>query len=223
MTVGIGTDIKEVFSELGASFSIITRDPVVTGEKVTYELNAQATKPFIREHHLDAAFAYDTAIEVTDVIHISETDKYYMVMNKTPELFEGEVVEWSSVLYLCNLPSTVRIVRPIEIRNSSTYKMVQGWTDVVDPPIYGLLTDRIFGSEIEQEEPLAGQIQVWRIDLYVPKSYGVKPLDRLIVSDTEYYKIESVESYYYPGVNVALLVEDTRPRTIIIDGEVYND
>jgi hypothetical protein len=224
MTVGLGEDIKEVYPEVGSAVSIISRNPVVTGEWVVYELNAQATKPFIREHHLDATFPYDTLVTTDDVVEIIETGFQYLVMNKTPEMFESSVVEWSMVLYKCNLPSTVHILRPIEIRDPISYEMISGWHIVVGPPVYGLISDRIFGSEISQEEAGgAGQFPIWRIDLYLPKLYDVKPLDRVIISETEFYKVESIENYYYPGVCTCLLVEDTRPATTFVDDEVYED
>lgn len=219
---GLGPDIDEVYEELGALVSIVNRSPVVTGQRVLYDINAQATKPFIREHQLDASFPYDTLITTNDVIKIIVSDCHYMVMNKTPELFENEIVEWSSVLYLCNIPTTAHVVRPVEVRNSQSYNMISGWQVLIDSPMYGLLSDRIFGTEIEQQSKGGGQFPIWKITLIAPKYYAVKPLDRLIITETEYYKIEAVESYYYPGMNQILLVEDTRSISTIIDGEVYD-
>jgi len=219
---GLGPDIDEVYEELGALVSIVNRSPVVTGQRVLYDINAQATKPFIREHQLDASFPYDTLITTNDVIKIIVSDRHYMVMNKTPELFENEIVEWSSVLYLCNIPTTAHVVRPVEVRNSQSYNMISGWQVLIDSPMYGLLSDRIFGTEIEQQSKEGGQFPIWKITLIAPKYYAVKPLDRLIITETEYYKIEAVESYYYPGMNQILLVEDTRSISTIIDGEVYD-
>ncbi len=221
MTVGLGVDIKEVYDELGSAFNIISRNPVVTGEKIIYELNAQATKPFIREHFLEATLPYDTVVTTDDVIKIIETDINYLVMAKTAELFEDSIVEWNLVLYKCNLPLTTHIVRPIEIRDPITYDMISGWQIIADDPVYGLTSDRVFGSDIEIGD--VGQSQIWRIDLYLPKFYGLKPLDRLILSPTEYYKVETVQAYNYPGVVVAILVEDTRPETTFIGDEVYSD
>jgi hypothetical protein len=220
--MALGPDIKEVYDELGASVTIVNRSPVVTGEKILYEINAQGTKPFIREHHLDCSFPYDSTIATGDILLMNETGRYHMVMNKTPELFEDSVVEYSGVLYLCNLPLTAHIVRPIEIRDAQTYDMISGWEVVEDSPIYGLMSDRLFGSALEANERI-GQNQLWRIDLYIPKWYDIKPLDRLIVSPTEFYKIETIESYNFPGSVVALLVEDTRPITTLVEDDEYDE
>ena len=214
---GLGADLREVYDELGAITHIVNRTPVITTERLLYDLNAQATKPFIREHFLDATLPYDTLITTDDVIFLVSTDKHYLVMNKTPDLFENGVVEYSAVLYSCNLVATACILRSVEIRVD--YDMTTAWTIVAEAPLYGLMSDRLFGSEIDQHTPSVGQEAVWRIDLYIPKSYGIKPLDRLYLTDTEYYKVESVQAYNYPGVCVAMLVEDTRPFVSLEDDE----
>jgi hypothetical protein len=222
MSEGLGVDIKEVYSELGGIVSILNRIPIVEGQRVLYEINAQATKPFIREHHLDATLPYDTLITTNDAVRIETTGKIYMVMNKTPDMFENNIVEWNAVLYLCNMPITAHLLRPIEVRDPSSYDMISGWHIVADAPVYGLLTDRIYGSGIDQTSG-EGQFPIWRMDLYLPKYYGVKPLDRLVISSTEFYKIEDVEHNNYPGVDVALIVEDTRPKATVVGDEVYDD
>jgi len=221
---GLGADIAEVYAELGVAVNIVSRDPVIVEEeRLLYDINAQATKPFIREYHLDGSLAYDTQITTDDVIYIPVTDKYYMVMNKTPELFEGEIVEWNIVLYLCNLPATSHILRPVEVRNPTTYKITHGWQVIHDDPVYGLASDRFFGADVDQETPKVGQFQKWKIDLYLPKLYDIQPLDRVFMTETEYYKVEAIESHHYPGVNMVQLVEDTRPHTPVVNGDVYDD
>ena len=220
--LGLGPDIEEVYNELGIVVSIINRSPVITNQKILYDLNAQGTKPFIEEHFLNCSFPYNTPLETGDVLQIIETGTYHMVMNKIPELFENKIVEYSGVIYLCNLPITAHIIRPIEIRDKTSYNMISGWHAVVDAPIYSLISDRVFGSNLETGV-MIGQDQVWRIDLYIPKFYDIRPLDRIVISPIEYYKVETILTYNYPGVNVALLVEDTRPMHIMIGDEVYPD
>lgn len=216
---GLGPDIKEVYDELGAEITIVNRDTVVT-EKILYEMNSQATKPFIREHHLDCTFHYQTNLSTGDIIQVTETERYYMVMNKTPELFENSVVEYTGIMYLCNIPVNAHIMRPIEIRDAESYDMISGWSVVRDAPVYGVLSDRVFGSALDAGVTV-GQAQLWRIDLYLPKWYNIQPLDRLVISEEEYYKIEQIESYNYPGCVVAMLTEDTRKANTIVSDEVY--
>jgi hypothetical protein len=222
MLSGLGPDIEEVYAELGTEIVIVNRTPQVS-ERILYEINAQGTKPFIREHHLDCTFPYNTSLVVGDVVYMPKTGRYHMVMNLTSELFEDEPVEVNGVIYLCNLPLTARILRPAEIRDVQSYDMISGWSVLVDAPVYGLITDRIFGSQLD-ELVIVGQTQIWRIDLYLPKRYNLEPLDRVVISDTEYYKVEAIEAYNFPGAVVATLVEDNRPmHDVIFDDEVYDD
>jgi len=223
----LGPDIKEVYEEEGASISIVNKTPIVTGQKILYDINAQGTKPFIREHHIDCSFPYDSLVSVGDVLLMEKTNLNYMVMNKTPDLFENNIVEWLGVIYLCNLPITASIVRPVEVRDKSMsspdgYGVVNGWQVIADSPIYGLLSDRAFGTTLEDTVQEGPDI-IRKIDLYIPKFYDIKPLDRLIVSPTEYYKVSSVQDYEYPGCSLVLLEEDTRPECSVSKNEVYDD
>lgn len=210
---GIGADITEVINEVGVTYTILRTPTNITGEKCVYDLNTQATKPFIREHQLDAEFVKDTSAVVGDVVRLLD-DRHYLVMNLIPEIFEDEVVSYSATLYLCNLPNTACLLRPAEIRDDETYDVVSGWQTIIAAgSMYGLLDDRAMGTMIDEFAEV-GQIQLWKINLIIPKSYDAKPLDRLYVTATEYYKIEAVESYWYPGCNRCLLVEDTRSANI---------
>lgn len=205
---GIGADISEVIGEVGLPFTILRTTGNISGEYCTYEMNTQATKPFIREHQLEADFIYTTQAVVGDIIEF-EDGRHYLIMNLIPEIFEEEVVNYSATLYLCNTPVTACLLRPQEIRDAETYNMVAGWQTIIAAPMYAVLDDRAFGSMVDEMEEV-GQIQLWKINLIIPKNYGIKSFDRLVVSPTEYYKVDTVENYWYPGCHRALLVEDTR-------------
>lgn len=204
---GIGPDISEVINELGVAVEIL-RTPTNIAEKIIYDMNSQATKPFIREFHRDGSFSSDTKIESGDILHVLKTEEHLMVMNKTPDMFENEIVEYASVLYKTNFPSTAKIATPGPQVRGADYNLTESWIDTV-AKAYGVIADKLQGSNIDQEEP-TGQIQIWAIEAFVPASYDVKPLDRLYISATEYYKIEKVEKYRYPGILALDLVEDTR-------------
>ncbi len=204
---GIGVDISEVITELGVEVEIL-RSPTNITEKIIYDMNSQATKPFIREFHRDGSFGYLTNIVTGDVLFIPATGEHLLVMNKTPDMFENEIVEYASVLYKCNFGPGAKISSPSGVVRDENYQLVEGWVDKV-PVAFGIIADKLQGSNIDQEEPV-GQIQIWAIEAFVPASYDVKPLDRLYISPTEYYKIEKVEKYRYPNILVLDLAEDTR-------------
>jgi hypothetical protein len=206
---GIGVDIAAVITELGPLVTI-RRGPlgtVIGTEHISYDINTQSSKPFIREHHLDGSFIYNTLIELGDILTIDLTGESFLVMNKTPDLFQGSIVEYSMVIYKCNSTINTRLLRAIEFRDDN-YEMVQGWSDVVNPA-YSIIAGRDFGTEINQETPI-GQVEVDAINLFVPSTYGIKPLDRFVQLDTKFYKVERVEAFQFPGIDVAYLTEDTR-------------
>ena len=206
--MSIGPDIKEVIAELGDSFYVLQSGSFVTGGKCFTEMNTQSSKPFVREHHLDAVFSYDSTLQSGDVIYITVYGAVFLVMNMTPENFEDQKVENYSIIYKCNLNGNSKVLRPVETKLG--YRSVVSWQTVAEN-FYGLITNRIYGSEIDQES-IVGQAEVWRLALYLPKTIDIQPLDRFVVSGiTEYYKVETIESYYFPGVKVILLTEDTRP------------
>jgi hypothetical protein len=47
--MGVGADIKEVLADVGTSILIIRSNRNISGEYIKYQLNAQVTKPFIRD------------------------------------------------------------------------------------------------------------------------------------------------------------------------------
>ena len=90
--MSIGPDLKEVLSDVGTAYTIIRDSGNITGEFLDFETNAQVTKPFIKEFFLDAVLSYDTEAVVGDIIEFNVAGDRYLIMNKTPEMFENQVV-----------------------------------------------------------------------------------------------------------------------------------
>ena len=101
--MSIGPDIKEVLTEVGTAYTIIRSAGNVAGEYLDYELNAQVTKPFIQEFFLDASLSYNTALIAGDILEFNVAGTRYLLMNKTPETFENEVISYAAVLYKSNV------------------------------------------------------------------------------------------------------------------------
>lgn len=202
---GIGADIAEVMTELGVSATIL-RTPTNIVEKITYDINEQATNAFVREFHLNASFAYNTAIVPGDVLQIGS--EYYLAINKTPDMFEGEVVEYASVIFKCNLPSSTLILDPTTTKDAVSFAITNGWT-VRKSSVYGLIYKEARGV-ILHPEATTGKDTTFTLRCIVPATYAVEKLDRLYLSATEYFRVQDVERYEYPGVLVLSLVEDDR-------------
>lgn len=202
---GIGADISEVISELGVTATIL-RTPTNLTEKLMYEVNEQATRPVVREHFINASFSYNTQVVSGDVIQFGGFT--FLVANMTPDSFEGEVVEFVSLIFKCNIANTAKILSPVETQNPTTYEITQGWTVKKDSP-YGMVYQGDFVTLLNPEVSTGKEV-TFRLQGCVPSSYQVKMLDRLWLSTTEFYRVQDVDDYTYPGLSVLTLVEDDR-------------
>jgi len=200
----VANDIKAAYIEVGTEYNVLGK---VSGEYCMYELNAQVTKPFIREHFLDASFPADTQAEPGDVIEFVSDGRKFMVMNKTPDHLENAPIEHSVVLYMTNVSG--------EIWYSSgeawgdDYHKVHVWHKRA-VGCHALITEALFGHGLDSDEEL-GYLGIAKNELYIPASYGIQEMDRFFINSGEYYMVTSVRKRRFPGVNVCDLEEDTRP------------
>ncbi|TRO55554.1 hypothetical protein E2P64_06865 [Candidatus Bathyarchaeota archaeon] len=205
----IGPDIKEAIVEVGTKYTILRDSGNITGEYLDYETNAQVTKPFIREFFLESTLCYDSRVVPGDVIQFVTTSEKYIVMNHTPEMFENSIITYATVLYKANV--TFDIFRPSEVRDSHTYHVSTIWS-LIGSSKAGLLTSPLYGIDLDTDEQL-GLIGLQLHELYVPSSYGIKVLDRLRLSNGEYYRVEALKKRRYQDVDVVEVGQDTRATT----------
>ena len=206
--MGIGDDIKSTLSEVGSSITIIRSSGNIEGEYLDFEVNRQVTKPFIREFFLEATLSYDTEAVAGDVIEIDTLRKQYLVMNKTPEMFENEINTQECVLYKCNVSGELLRFSGEGWATSTDYQHIAQW-DTQKSTAYGLLTETLFGSDLTQNEEL-GQLGVQAQMLYLPSRYGAKVLDRYEYVSGEFLKVEVIESRKFENIDVCYMAEDTR-------------
>jgi hypothetical protein len=203
--MSISLDIKLVLEEIGTSFVIKRDSGDVTAGYLDYEMNRQVTKPFIREFFLEATFQHDSPAVAGDIIEFSD-GRRFLVMNDTPENFEDELISREVVLYGANVSG--ELLRASGEDFDSNYQRNTTWT-TVKSPCYALLTERLFGTDLVQDEELA-QIGIESQVLYLPRSIGVQALDRYQPASGEYYKVETVHTRYFTAIDVCYLAEDTR-------------
>lgn len=207
--MSIGPDLAEVYGEVGTSIKIHKPDgTTVLGEYLDFDINRQVTKPFIREFFIEAFFTYVTAAAGGDVVEFVVDGRKFLVMNLTPEFFENEVINNSAVLYKCNEVATIK--RLTKSGWDVDYKRGITWPNVVaDVPI--LLTERFFGTGLGVVEPRDFmEYDILDNQMYISAYYGVKPLDRVWLSDTEFFQVDFVEKRKFEGVWSCVLSEDTR-------------
>lgn len=205
MSNDIGEDIKAAYIEVGISYDVYRDSLVKSGEYLIYESNAQVTKPFIREFFLEASLPYDTSGEVGDVLKFSNSSDY-LLMNKTPSEVENTIIEYAAVLYKANVSG--ELSRPSgEAWDTQTYHKVPVF-EVIKTNCYALLTESLFRYEMTEED--FGNLLVVKDEMYIPKRYGAQINDRYSPRSGEYYKISTVKTRGFPGVDIVILEEDTR-------------
>lgn len=205
--MSIGPDIKEAIEDVGVSFTVIEPTPISVPEKLVYKGNSQATKPFIREFFLSATLPYDTGVNAGSVIRMTASATAYIVMNKTPTIFEDEIVDHEVVLYKCNVSGELLRISG-EVGWNPHYKKIPVF-QVIKSDAYALQNEELYGSGILVNEGISA-VSVDKHDLYVPSSYGVKELDRYQPVSGEYYMVRAVKKRMYENVDVCELVADER-------------
>jgi hypothetical protein len=206
--MSIGPDIKEALQDVGTSFTILLPIPISTPEKLVSKGNSQVSKPFLREFFLEATLAYDTKVTPGTVVQTTTPAIPYIIMNKTPNIFEDEIIEYKAVLYKANVSGEISRISGESSWNSQ-YQKVPVF-QVVRSNAYALQTEILAGSGIHPELEI-GAVSTDRQDLYVPSYYGIKELDRYQpVSGEEIYLVKSVKTRIFENVDVAELITDTR-------------
>jgi hypothetical protein len=206
--MSIGPDIKEALEDVGISYTILLPIPIATPEKLVSKLNSQASKPFLREFFLEATLAYDTKVTPGAVIQTTTPAIPYLIMNKTPNIFEDEIIEYKSVLYKTNVSGEILRISGESSWNSQYQK--DPVFQIIRSNAYALQTEILAGSGIHSESEM-GVVTTDRQDLYVPSYYGIKELDRYQpVSGEEYYLVKSVKTRIFDNVDVCELITDNR-------------
>ena len=205
--MSIGPDIKEALEDVGTSYTILLPVPISASEKLVYKGNAQATKPFIREFFLEATLSYDTKVIAGAIIKTLASAIPYMVMNKTPNIFEDEVIENKIVLYKCNVSGEILRISG-EVGWNERYQKTPSF-QVIRANAYALQTEILAGSGLNVDQEI-GAISTDRQDLYVPSYYGIQELDRYQPISGEFYLVKAVKKRLYDNIDVAELITDER-------------
>lgn len=204
--MSLGPDIKEVIAEVGSAITIFRSPANITGEFIKAKVNAQVTKPFIREFFLEGTLSYDTQLNAGDVVQLND-GRIFLVMNKTPITFEGSIYSYSAVLYKSNVTGSLYRLSETKV----DYRSTVSWSAVV-ASAYALLTENQFGNELDDDGEV-GKVSLKAIDCYLPRSYGAIIGDRFEVSSTEYYQVEDIKLRRFDNIDLITLGEDTRgPR-----------
>jgi hypothetical protein len=125
-------------------------------------------------------------------------------------MLENEVIQYNVVLYKTNVK--INVERPQEIRSTQSYYTRTSWNRI-QVNVDALLTSPLFGVSLDTDEPI-GLLGIERGEMYVPSSYGIQILDRIVIFETdEYYRVEAIKKRRYEDVDVVDVGEDVRIGT----------
>jgi len=203
----LGDDLKEVHEEVGSAFAIVRDDAEISGEFCIMKKNSQVTKPFTREFFMECKFDWDTEIIAGDIVRVTD-GRHFMVMNKTPAIYQNEAIEQQAVLYKCNVAGTLQRISG-EGTYDAEYKPGAEFV-TIKSDVYGLLTESLYNYDLETNEELA-LLGFEDHEFYVPNSVGIQIFDRFIpVSGETPLLVESIKKRRYDSVDVVTLSIDPR-------------
>jgi hypothetical protein len=202
--MSLGADLKEIFTEMGMSYTVARNSVTVGSEYGEVIINSQATKPFIVLNFLKLVVPYDSVILGGD--HVIFVDgREYIITAKNPEYVENALIKSECVLLKTN--GSVKIERPSEEDDGNEYDDAIEWTEVtLSEPV--LLTESLRDQESIVDD--IGTFEDHGMELYISGVIGIKIGDRLHDGDDKYV-IETVKRKRYDNVHMASLGLDTRP------------
>jgi hypothetical protein len=210
--MSIGQDLKEAIEAVGVKISIVGRNAPI--EHVRFKTNKQVTKPFIREFFLETMMSWDTNIISGDIIEVGITGLRYIMMNKTPDLFENEVMRYSGVVYKTNVNGSLQrpyYRRGADLKKSEIFETVPG-AESVD----ALMVEALYGHSLDIDDAL-GELGLEKHELFIPHRFGANHKDRFYINEARYYRVITVKTHRYDDVDVLEIDVDTRPNAASID------
>jgi hypothetical protein len=148
-----------------------------------------------------------TQVEVGDAL-LFLTNQKILVVAKSPESFEDGVIDYIASGYVINSIGTLQNYDP-NAGYDSKYKKNKTWTDSYTD-VYATMMDRQFRSAMKGVGNNSVEVELDRIHLWLSATYDVEPGMRWRVSESEYYKVEQIEPFRFPGLKLVFLTEDTR-------------
>lgn len=203
---GIGDDILETLEELGSPITIIKVDGTEFTEFAMFESFYKDSVDSNRQFGYTGTHPYNSDMAAGDLILYM--DKYLLVLNSKPTIFEQEVVEIKTYLVECNCDG--RFTRFTELRDPDTLKLTKTWVNLFpEASIHALQFEKEpFVENFEGVSQLSFSSQ----KLYT-QAMDVKVGDRWCPNDddlTEHYKVMQVFSRKFSGCNYYILEYDTR-------------
>jgi hypothetical protein len=219
----IGEKLKKVFRKLGTSFTIIREEGCISGESLSEKPNSQATKPFIREFFRECTLPYDTQVVPGDLVKYEvpavpeDEAEYFLVTHYNHEMFRNVPITVKTVLYKTNI--VCDLLRPSGELDTQTFQTNTHWNTIKRGQRL-LLTDKLYGTRLDDEEQPFMQADIASLIAFVPKRIALAAHDRLVVSGEflfgggvsgeMHYSVKYIERNQFSGIDLVYLEDDTR-------------
>ena len=175
----VATSIKKAMQRVGVSYTIVRDSGNITGEYAIPKINAQVTKPFIREFFLEVMLAADSVVAEGDLVLLSD-GRYFLLMNKTPDAFKDAIHSYNGICYKCNVLGA--LFRPSQA--TVGYANVTAWA-TIKSGVRALQTEAFYGNMLEPDIEI-GLIGRETHDLYLPHAIGIAEHDRWSASSASF-------------------------------------
>jgi len=187
--MGIGDDIAEVFKDVGTPVSVTKHGETKSfTEYIDYELAMDSSSPFAVQFTRNVTLSDNTKIAAGDIITFDDGTQYLLVA-KNQSRFEGSVVVWECIMYVCNVHVTIK---ERKTGRNADYKMQTQWNLLTESEP-ALVTGQVAGKDVvsrDYGEFMSGV----GMTLHISNNVSVKVGATCFIDETdEQYKITSIE------------------------------
>lgn len=201
------SSIKKALQKVGLSYTIERSGGNISGEYLIYDTSILSSRIFVKEHAIDSMMAYDTQALPGDVLLFS-TNQHYLVAHKNPEVLLNTVIFYDAALLKCNI-NNGKILRMSGETWGTNYRKVPVFAEV-KTSLRGICTEATISDPTDLMEEKYGNIFTDKLHLYLASGEDLRALDRFEPRSGEYFKVEAVREWVYPGIQIAELSEDKR-------------
>lgn len=202
------SSIKKALRQVGVAYSFDRSGVTISGEFLSYDTSILSSRIFVKEHAIDAMMAHDTLVAPGDILHFS-TGTYYLLAHKNPEVLIDSVIYYDASLLKCNFDQG-KILRPSgENAWNNNYRKITSF-QTIKSDLKGICTEANLTAPTDLNEEEYGNIITGKLHLYYSSGEDIRVFDRIEPKSGEFYRIESIRDWTYPGIVIAELGNDTR-------------
>lgn len=195
ISLGISGLSGDLADDLGVNLNLSEK------EYGYFELNTQATKPFVAAYFIKSFIDYDTKVKSGDLI-VLEDGRKLLVTVKNPDIYRREIVRYMCICYKCN--KTIKVDRKAGTERDPETRRKTYIYDEITPRVDCLLTEGDFRTELKEED--FGRVETTKRELYIQGSIGIETGDRITASDeAKPLYVREIKKSYFDGIDFCMV------------------